>query len=124
MALLLAAAGLGPAVFGACGGNNPGQKAAVPDSATDRYYVRLRTSADPGEVAARHGVEPLAVVTDGTSAFYAALTDGQVRSLRDDSLVTSLSREIHQGRDTSRVPLRGVSTDTPADSGGRRSPRG
>lgn len=60
-----------------------------------RYYVRVRASADPREVAARHGIEPLDVITEPTKAFYAALTYAQRDSLQADTLVRSLAREIH-----------------------------
>lgn len=60
-----------------------------------RYYVRVRASADPREVAARHGIEPLDVITEPTKAFYAALTYAQRDALQADTLVRSLAREIH-----------------------------
>lgn len=82
-----------------------------------RYFVRLRRDADPSEVAARHGVEPLKVITEQARAFYAELTRGQRRSLREDSLVVSLAREIHGGSDTARPPPRGVAPAASPDTG-------
>lgn len=104
--LLAAAVALGPAA--GCGGKDGGREAEGPPAAAERYYVRLRASADPRAVAERHGVEPIEVITEHATAFYAALTPGEVEGLRADTLVISLSREIHQGRDTARAEVRGV----------------
>lgn len=115
-ALLLAAAALAAGIATACGGKDGGPEAESRTAATERYYVRLRPSADPGAVAERHGVEPIEVITEDATAFYASLTEEQVESLDADSLVVSVSREIHQGEDTVRAPIRGVSS-APADTG-------
>lgn len=113
---LLLAAGLAAAALSACGGPGAGgDTGGEGAAATERYYVRVDPSADPRAVAARHGVEPIAVVSEEHAvAFYAALTRGQAESLRADSLVVSLAREIHQGGDTLLPRPRGV---TPADTG-------
>lgn len=115
--VLVAAAALAAGPLAACGGKDGGREAEDETAATERYYVRLRSSADPRAVAERHGVEPIEVITEYASAFYASLTAEQVESLRGDSLVVSLSREIHQGEDTVRTRVRGPSP-APADTGG------
>lgn len=110
----------------ACGGKEDGrtEDAATTDSgpapATATYFVRLRRSADPRAVADRHGVEPTSIVEEeGATAFVAALTEAQVDSLRADSLVVSLAREIHRGGDSARPRPRGV-PPSPTDTGGAR----
>lgn len=73
----------------------PGEDERPAADTAGRYYVRVLSSADPREVAARHGIEPREVITEPTRAFYAALTYGQRDALQADTLVRSLAREIH-----------------------------
>lgn len=114
--LLLA---LALSLLAACGGEGAqsGEEDGDRAETTERYYVRLSPSADPRSVAERHGVEPIEVITEHATAFYASLTADQVESLRADSLVVSLSREIHQPGDSS--PRRvGGPEPVPVDTGG------
>jgi len=81
-----------------------------------RYFVRLRTAADPDSVAARHGIDPIEVIREPTRAFYASLTRGQHRALEADSMVESLAVELNDVPDRLRGRIQGV--ETPPRKGG------
>lgn len=85
-----------------------------------RYFVRLKSGADPEEVATRHGVEPLKIITEPARAFYAELSRAQLEKLRKDTLVVSLALETHGSTDTLRPRERGIDVRGRPDTAKRR----
>lgn len=91
-----------------------------PDASRDRplppghYFVRLKSGVDPTMVTERHSIEPLEIIRDPVPAVYARLDSLQLAALQRDTLVLSLSREIHQTDSLGPPPIRGMTP--PGDS--------
>lgn len=78
------------------------------------YFVRLKSGVDPTMVTERHSIEPLEIIRDPVPAVYARLDSLQLAALERDTLVLSLSREIHQTDSLRPPPIRGMTP--PGDS--------